>query len=139
MRTYFRCMKLFFYIFLFGTLSFGRAFSVLHIPTSFSPMFITEIFLILNIPILFYKYKTLFKLPRTFLMLFSIYFVYAFLYLCAGIFTKNIFALRDIPISIYLLFLPISYIYFNKIDVIKPFIVILIFSNIINYILDGIC
>lgn len=125
-------MKLFFYIFLFGTLSFGRAFSILHIDTPFSPVFITEIFLILNIPILFYKYKVLLKLPKTFLILFSIYFAYTFLYLCAGLFTKNIFALRDIPISVYLLFLPITFIYFNKLSEIKPFIIVIILSNIIN-------
>ena len=130
--VYSQFMKLFFFIFLFGTLSFGRAFSILHLDTPLGVVFVTEIFLLLNIPVLLDRYKSLAKLPKLFLVVLSIYFIYAFYYLCVGLLRGNIFALRDIVLSAYILFLPITFIYLNNLKSIKSLILIIILSNIIN-------
>lgn len=131
-KIYFKTTEVLFYAFVFFTLSFGRAFSTLHIDTFLSPVFITEIFLLLNIPILIIKYKTLTKLPKVFLIIFIVYFTATLCYLSGGLLKNNMFALRDLVLCLYLLFLPIAFIYLNSLKSLKALLVIAVFSNIIS-------
>jgi O-antigen ligase len=130
--NYCKTMGLFFYVFLFGTLSFGRAFSILHVNTPLGPLFATEIFLLLSIPVLLFKYKNLAKLPKTFLVFLLPFFSFGCILLLNGLIYGNLFALRDITLCGYILFLPITMIYLNNTDKIKAFIAVIILSNIIS-------
>lgn len=130
--TYTKAMGLFFYVFLFGTLSFGRAFSILHINTPLAPLFITEIFLLANVPILFYKYKNMVKLPETFSAFLLAFFSFGCILLLGGLVYGNLFALRDITLCGYILFLPVTMIHLNSPNKIKTFIAVIIISNIIS-------
>lgn len=132
LEIYFDSLELSFYVFLFAVLSFGRAFSALYVNTPFFPLFVTEIFLLLNIPLLFYKYNRLIRLPKVFLIFFLLFFSFSCSYLFAGILKRNIFALRDITLCGYMLFLLIAFIHLDSLKKIKPLIVIIIFSNVIN-------
>jgi hypothetical protein len=125
-------MTVLFYAFIFGTLSFGRAFSTLHLNTPLYQIFITEIFLLLNIPILLDKYKNLLKLPKIFLTIFTIYFVFASYYLFAGLLKHNMLALRDVVLPAYILFLPITFIHLKDLRSVKSLILIIVISNIVN-------
>ncbi len=121
-----------FYVYLFGTLSFGRAFSVFHINTPFFPLFATEIFLLLNIPLLFYRYKSLIRLPRLLSILLSLFFVFGCFYLGVALFANRMFALRDSAIFVYILLLPITFIHLNTLSKFTHLIWVIIFSNIIS-------
>lgn len=132
LEGYSRAMLILFYIFLFCVLSFGRAFSVFCVQTPLSPFFVTEFFLLLNIPFLFYKYKSLARLPRLFLTPTAIFFILGYFYLSAGLLKQNLFALRDITVFGYILFLPIAFIHLNSLKRVKYLIFLVVFSNIIN-------
>jgi hypothetical protein len=131
-KVYSGIMEIVFYIFLFFTLSFGRSFSALHINTPFLPLFVTEIFLLLNFPLLIYKFQGIVRLPRVFAVLLVTFFLVGFCYLSAGIFKLNIFALRDINLVAYILFLPVTFIIFNDLNRIKFLITVILFSNLFN-------
>ena len=89
-----------FYIFLFGTLSFGRTFSTFYIDTPFFSLFVTEIFLAFNMPLLFYKRKSLSGLPRLFLTAVLSFFVFGLIYLTVALSENSVFALRDAVIFV---------------------------------------
>lgn len=129
---YYKIAELFFFFFLFGVLSFGRPFSLIHINTPFLPIYITEFILLFNLPLLFYKINELTKLPKLFFTLFLTFFCLSSLYLFFGLSFGKFLALRDVTLSLYLLFLPITFIFFNTLNKIKTFAVIVIISSIIN-------
>jgi len=129
---YYKFTALSFFVFLFCVFSFGRAFSILRINTPITPVFITEAFILLNIPVLIYKIKVLGKLPRLFLLLLMALFFLGFTYLLTGIFNKNMFALRDIPLFLYILFLPICVIHLDNLGKIKTCLAVFIISNAVG-------
>lgn len=125
-------MKILFFIFLFGVLSFGRAFSVIHIDINNFPVFVTELFLLLSFPLLLIRFKDLLKLPKIFLTVSFFYFLFGIIYLCIGVLDGNLFAFRDfIVLCGYAMFFPFSFICFNKVRIIKMFIFIILASNVI--------
>jgi len=129
---YLKFAEFLFYTYLFGTLSFGRAFSVFHVNTPFFPIFVTEVFLLLNIPLILYKYNSLVRLPRLFLIVLSIFFVFGCFYLGVALLANRMFALRDITIFVYILFLPITFINLNTLNKFTHFIWVAIFCNVIS-------
>ena len=122
----------FFYLFLFGTLSFGRAFSAIHINTPLTPLFITEIFILSNIPLLLYRFKDLAKLPIAFSAPLYVFFLYGCYLLFNGVACRNILALRDITLCGYILFLPIAFIHCDTLKKIGVLMPVVIMSNIVN-------
>ena len=132
LKIYYKFTAASFFVFLFCVFSFGRSFSILHINTPIAPVFVTEIFILLNIPILIYKFKELNKLPRVFLFLLLTLFFLGFSYLAVGIFQKNMFALRDITLFLYILFLPISLIHLDALKKIKVCLGIVITANMVG-------
>lgn len=124
--------KALFFVFFFGVLSFGRAFSVIHINISHFPIFITELFLLFLSPLLLIYVKDLFKFPKIFLTASIIYFLFGIIYLFVGALKVNLFAFRDfIVLCGYMLFLPVSFICLRKQQSIKFFIFIIVAANII--------
>jgi len=125
-------MEILFYVFLFCTLTFGRSFSALYINMPFLPLFVTEIFLVLNLPLLLYKDNNLTSLPKIFLISFLTFFCAGCFYLVFGLLKYNIFAVRDITLFAYMLFLPVTFINLNSLNKIKFFIAVVIISNILS-------
>ncbi len=120
-------------LFLFGVLSFGRSLSLIHINTPFVvPLFITELILLISLPLIIMNRKEIFKLPRYFLVLLIIYFVYGCSHMIRGIFVReNLFVLRDTFLCSYILFLPLFFIVFSKNYKPKKWFPLFIVSNII--------
>jgi len=130
---YSKSIEFLFLLFLFGTLSFGRAFSIFGITTSLIPLFITETFLFISVPLIIVNYKNISnKFTKIFLIFITIYFVFGCFYLFLGLINKNLFALRDIVLCGYILFLPIAFIIFSNLKNLKVFLFILFLSNLIN-------
>jgi len=134
-KKYSQAIKLTFFLFLLGTLSFGRAFSVLHINTSLTPIFVTEIFLFIALPLIITNFESILKLPKKFLVSLFVYFLFGCFYLFLGILNKNLFALRDIVLCGYILFLPLTFAILSQRKNLNSFLFILILSNIIGIII----
>ena len=134
-EVYSKTMEISFYIFLFCTLSLGRIFSILYINTPIGPLFITEIFLLLNIPFLLFKYKSMTRLPDIFLIPISMFFIFGCCLLAEGLIEGNMLVLRDITLCAYILFLPITFIHLSNLSRFKLFIGTVILSNIFNLLL----
>jgi len=124
-------IRVLFLLFLLGVLSFGRAFSVLHINTSLTPIFITEIFLFIALPFIVTNPEPILKLPNMFLVPFLAYFLLGGFHLFLGILNSNLFAVRDIVLCGYILFLPLTVIIFSQKNKLKIFLFVLMLSNII--------
>ena len=131
---FFKVYRLLFYLFLGGTLAFGRSFSILHLKTNFFPLFITEIILLISLPFLFVSWRKIFELPRIFLITLTIYSFFSLFYLVLGILSRNPYALRDIVLSGYTLFIFLSFVIFSHEKQIKQFIFILALANLIGMI-----
>ena len=121
-----------FFLLLFGVLSFGRAFSVIHIEIHSFPIFITEIVLFISLPLIIIKRRELLTIPSPFLNVTLVYFLFGYFYLLNGVLDQNLFALRDfILLSGYLLFLPLAFICFKSLKSVKLFFHIIVFANLI--------
>lgn len=120
-----------FLVFVFFVLSLGRAFSLFHI----GPVYITEIVLFLSLFLFFCEKKVFLQIPPVLLISISAYFIFSFLYLLSGLLKNNLFALRDIVLSYYLLFFPIVFIIFSEKNKLKLFLITLFFGNIAGFIL----
>lgn len=138
MRVYCSIMEVFFYVFLFGTLSFGRAFSTYHIVTPFGPLFITEIFILLNMPMLLLRYKKIPRLPGLFLKFLLGFFIFGCCLLLGGIISRNMLALRDVTLCGYILFLPIVLIYLNNPKRVGLLVAVILLSNVVG-LYSGLC
>ncbi|MFH0855115.1 MAG: O-antigen ligase family protein [Candidatus Omnitrophota bacterium] len=103
-----------FCLFLFGVLSFGRAFSVLCIGTPAFPLFVTELVLILSLPFIFINYKAVRSIDGRLLIAWGIYFLYGCFYMALGLLKGNLFALRDVTLFGYTLFFLLSFIIFSN-------------------------
>jgi MFS family permease len=126
-------IKILFFTFLFFILSFGRAFSVVHLKINSLPVFITEIFLLVSLPLVILNKKELLKIPRLFLVVSFVYFLFGFFYSLWGFLGKNFFALRDSAVLCgYMLFLPVAFICFSRIKSVKVFIIIIVSANIVS-------
>jgi hypothetical protein len=127
-----------FFFFLLGTLAFGRAFSALHINIPLCPLFITELVLIFNLPLLFFRRKELSGMPRRFGLLLLAYTIYSSSYLVMGVIKGNYPALRDVTVSLYALFIPITVINLSDTRSIRRLVFTIITANVIN-IYAGMC
>lgn len=129
---YFNFVVFLFFAFLFGILSFGRPFSLIHIDITPVPIFITELLLLICFPLLLLRYKELLKLPRVITVPFVTFVYLGFCYLLLGILRHNLFALRDITLCAYLLFLPLTFLSFSEKKMLIFFLFVLLVSNFIN-------
>jgi len=121
-----------FLFFIFAVLSFGRSFSILHLNVFSIPLFVTEIFLLVSLPILILRRDSFLKLPRAFLLALSAYFLFGSFYLFQGVISKNAFALRDIVFCGYILFLPLTLIVFSQERDLRIFLCVILGSNLIG-------
>ena len=131
---YYKVIEFIFLLFLLGTLSFGRGFSILHVTIPLIPLFVTEIFLLFSLPLILIKLKFILKLPKRFLTVIFIYFLFGGLYCLLGILNRNLFVLRDIVLWLYMLFLFLTFIIFAKMNRLKLFLFILVLSNLLGII-----
>lgn len=127
---YLRFVEIMFFCFLLGVLSFGRAFSVLNFNIKGFPFFITEIVLLTSLPYIVIYGNRLYKLPRLFLGATIMYFSFGCLYLCFGILNKNMFAIRDIVLCGYVLFLSLAFLILSRLSNLKRSLAVVIFGNI---------
>jgi len=128
-----------FFIYLAGVLSFGRAFLILHLKIGPIPIFITEFFLLLAIPMVVFEKKKLLEFPKKFLIVLGTFFLMGVSYLSFGILTGNLFSLRDIVLCGYILFLPVAFISFSKKGNLMKFLYLYITSNIVSILTGRIC
>ncbi len=133
-KNYPKGVRILFFLFLLGVLSYGRPFSILHIDTPLVPLYITEIFLFISLPLVVMNFKQILKLPKKFLVSLSVYFLFGCFYLASGLLNNNLFALRDIVLCGYILFLPITFIILSKKENLLSFLRILILTNVIGVI-----
>jgi len=132
-------VRILFFSLLFGVLSFGRAFSVIHIKVHSFPIFITEIVLFISLPLIMIKGRELLKIPSLFLNIVLVYFLFGCFYLLNGVLDQNLFALRDFVLLCgYLLFLPLSFICFKSLKPVKLFLFIIIFADLIAIVIGKI-
>lgn len=125
-----------FFIFIFGTLSFGRAFSTLHIDTPIIPLFVTEIFIFIGLIWLILnpvrvKYLKQTSISKIFISFLFIFFLFGFSKLIGGCLARNPFVFRDLVLVFYILLLPLTYIFMDNIKQLKLFLAVLILSNIV--------
>jgi hypothetical protein len=125
-------MQFVFFCFLFAVLSLGRAFSVLHINIASTQLFITEIVILISLPLLIVKRKQILELPLAFLSVLTAYFLFGCFYLFSGLLSGNIFALRDIVFCVYILFLPLALVIFSQQRNLKFFLLILLLADLIG-------
>ncbi|MBU0468826.1 MAG: O-antigen ligase family protein [Candidatus Omnitrophica bacterium] len=95
------------------------------------PMFVTEIVLFICCPYVFMNYHKLLKLPKVFIFAAGGFFSLGIFHLISGLLSGNLFALRDSVLSIYMVFILISYLVFLKPDNFKNFLKILIIGNML--------
>lgn len=104
-----------------GTFAYGRAFSLLGIPTGNIHLFMTELMLAVSLGLLLVRkpLKELWDewrlpLPRGLMMVLMVYFLMGTIYLLIGVIGNGFQALRDIVFCHYLLFLFITLSLLNK-------------------------
>lgn len=108
-KIYDLTVTILFFIYLTGIMSFWRAFSILHIKIGSLTIFITEFMLIFSLPFIVRNIKKILVLPKILLIALSFYFAMGTIYLFyALLINKNLFALRDLVLFVYVLFLPLS-------------------------------
>lgn len=132
---YFRFLFVIVCVFIFGALVFGRAFSLLHINLLVSPLFITEVVLLLCLPAIFMKRKIFLEFPRHFALFTFFYFFVSCIYFLVGIIQMNFFVLRDITLFVYIIFVPIVYIFFTSQKNLNLFLLIIVTANILAIIM----
>lgn len=118
--------------FIFLVLTFGRFFSILHI----GPIYVTEIMLFFALILLFQNFKKILEIPKIFLRSLTVFFVLTNIYLIYGIYTNNLYALRDIVLSGYLIFLTTTFIVLSSEGKLKVFLWIIVLSNIIGLVIN---
>ena len=133
-KSYSKSVKTLFLLFLLGVLSCGRPFSVLHIDTPLVPLYITEIFILIALPLIAMNFKQILALPKKFLVPLFVYFLFGCLYLIRGVLDNNFFALRDVVLCGYILFLPITFIIFSEKKNLLLLLQVLMLANIIGLI-----
>lgn len=99
----------FYLCFLFLVITFGRGFSIVHIPSKPFPLFITEIFLLISFPYLLLQIKNIKFLPKAFLIPLLVFITYGLCHLSSGLILGNFYALRDIVLCVYLAFFFLTY------------------------------
>jgi len=134
-KGYQNIFEFLFFVFLFGVLSFGRAFSILYIDTPAVPLFITEILLLTALPLLISRGNFFSFLPRYFQAAVLIYFFIGGFYFLRGMVIQNPYALRDIVFCGYILFLPLTFIVFSRLRKIKILLAVLLVSNVVAVLL----
>lgn len=127
---YYHFCRFLFFGFLFLTLVFGRSFSVLHVTTGRIPIFSTEIVLLLTVPLIFFFFKDLKKVPRGTLLTLLIFFTFGAFYFFQAVLQRNFFGLRDITLCGYPLFAVITFLLFRREDINKRLLPFLIVTNI---------
>jgi hypothetical protein len=122
-----------FLLFLFCVLSFGRTFSIIQVMQIGNvPVFVTELFLFLMLPVLWLNRKRVLELPKVYFITSLIFFILGWIYLLVGLSFHNLFVLRDIVLFLYMLFCPIAFISINKSNKIALFLLVLVLSNVIG-------
>jgi len=132
-------------ILLLGTLSFGKAFSLLGIPVKGITLYVTEILLAASLGLLLFRVKKLWKqwpesFPRGLLAAVLIYFTFGLIYLVIGYKGNGASALRDIVFCIYILFLFVTLSLLEKpekirnfVSFLKPSIILLVITAVIVF------
>ncbi len=131
--------RVLFFVFIFCVLSFGRAFSVLHIEMLSFPIFVTEIVLLISLPLIIVNRSQWFKIPPSFLSIVFVYFLFGLFYLLWGFSGERLFVFRDFVVLCgYILFLPLAFVCFNNLKLIKTFLLIILVANFIAIIVGKI-
>lgn len=133
-QNYSSVVELLFLCFVFFTLSFGRAFSVLHLDTPLAPLYASEFILLICTPLWVRGTKEILGLQNKFILPLMAYFFIGCFYLFIGIMNGNLFALRDIVLCGYILFLPLSFFVFSTATKLKLLLKLLFLANIVGLI-----
>jgi len=132
-NIYEKLVKVLFFAYLAGMLSLGRAFAVIRIiKIGPIPIFVTELFLLIAAPLVLFRRKKTFELPKKFLIALAIFFLIGVVYLGGGVLRGNLYSLRDIVFCGYILFLPLTLITFSKKKDMVLFLGILFVCNLIG-------
>ncbi len=124
-----------FSLFIFMTLSFGRAFSIAHVGS----LYVTEIILFLSFLFFLMNLKSAFKIPPTFLFCLGAYFALGSIHLTVNLLRLEINSLRGVVFFGYIFFLFSAYLMLPDENRMKKFLIIVILSNIIGLILTRFC
>lgn len=130
-------IKILFFCFIFGVLSLGRAFSVLHIDIANVPLFITEAMIFISLPFIVANRKSLLKLPKNLLAPLILFFLFGLFYFAYGLLSGNLFVLRDIVLFGYILFLPLTYIILPQVNRLKLFLPFILLCNLVALIIGA--
>lgn len=107
---YFHFARWLLFCYLAAMLALGRAFAIQHIDLAGRPIFVTEWVLFFSLPVLFFYRKRFRNIPGLFRWACGFFFAWGFSYLVRGVvFDRNLFALRDVVLCGYMLFVPLIY------------------------------
>lgn len=134
LKRYSQFAEIIFYCFIFGVISFGRAFSILHINIAGFPVFITELALLLCLPLIFIFRRIVLDLPKVFLLVLASYCIFGWFYFFLGISQRNILALRDGVFCVYPIFSLIALIISSRIKGLEKVIFVIVAANIFSII-----
>jgi len=118
------------YVFL--TMTLGRTFSLFHIGN----LYITEVIFFLSIIIIFINIKEIGEIPRFFVVLFLIYFIFGIVCMLSGLLQGNFFVLRDVVLWGYPVLFPLIFIIFSKKHNLVKLLWIIVASNILGLLLS---
>ncbi len=131
-NKYISFIKILFFVFLLGVLSFGRAFSIVNLKIESTPLFVTEIFLLCSAPLIAAKIKKIIKIAPLFSGLMFAYVILGLLHLIYSFPAAGFFALRDFTfLCAYSLFLPVVVVCIDNLKALKASVYIIVFANII--------
>jgi len=132
-QIYFSFINFLYLFFIFCVFSFGRAFSILS-PGKIAgvPVFITEVFVLIALPLIIFKKDMWKELPRLFFYAMGVYFILGAVYLAGGLLSKNLFAIRDMVLFVYMVFFVMTVIIVNKRSNIQRLLVIFILGNMMG-------
>lgn len=129
--AYLKSVESIFYVFLFLVLSFGRAFSIQHLSIGSFPFYATELILLLLLPYIVLRYKSL-SLPVVLKRGLCLFVGQCFLYFIIAVVLGRDFALRDIVLFVYILFFAYLVLLLKDIFSFKKILLVVLFANLVN-------
>jgi len=121
-------------LFLYVTvmLSYGRFFAIKSIKIQSTPIYITEIVLVLLAPLIFFKRRELLRIPKGVGVLTLLFLIAGSIHMIVALSQGQVLALRDIVLCGYVLFFPIVFLVDIKRDDLPMFLIMLFLSSVIN-------
>ena len=136
-EIYSKVVMLFILLIFLGTFSLGRAFSVIDMFELFGvPFYVTDVFIVFALPLAVKGVLDLKTLPALFRWPFWAFLAFGTAYILWGLLIdRNIYAVRGVVLSVYLLFLPIVWVLFKQSLKIDLLLALIIVSNIFSVML----